>query len=76
MTEPVNVATVVRAIDEAFGEGFAREHPELVGNMLLASAINVAGAHIESGLDEIASALQDTEVPLVASARPTFDVIR
>jgi hypothetical protein len=77
MAEPVTVATVVRAIDEVLGEGFAREHSELVGAMLLASAINVAGAHIESGLDEIAEALEGTEVPLtVVRPNPAFDVIR
>jgi hypothetical protein len=75
-TQSVTVAGVVEAIDAAFGEGFAREHPDLVGRMLLASAISLAGNHITNGLTEIAEALEGADVPLVTSGRPTFDVIR
>jgi hypothetical protein len=76
MTQSVTVASVVEAIDAAFGEGFAREHPDLVGRMLLASAVSLAGIHITNGLTEIASALEDTEVPLTIARPPAFDVIR
>lgn len=35
----VNNMTVIRqAIDKQFGEGYAKQHPELLGNMLIASA--------------------------------------
>jgi hypothetical protein len=75
-TQSVTVAGVVEAIDAVLGKGFAREHPELIGTMLLTSAISIAGAHIEAGLDEIAEALEDTEVPLTIARPPAFDVIR
>lgn len=30
----------INAIDGKFGEGYAKVHPELIGNLVLASALN------------------------------------
>ncbi len=39
------ITRAINAIDEEFGEGYAREHPELVGAYMQAAAINgVTGA--------------------------------
>lgn len=60
MTARVYLAKAVTAIDEEFGEGYAKSNPELVGAFIQscaldyqAAAIQIAGQRIESGLSEI-----------------------
>lgn len=38
----------VEAIDKQFGDGYAREHPELVAGFMQAAAIDQAGMYIRS----------------------------
>ena len=52
-TNPVAITTnnymlqAVRNIDEAFGDGYAKEHPELVGAYMQTVAIEEQSRHIE-----------------------------
>lgn len=43
MTE-THLAEAVRAIDTAFGEGYAREHPDLVASLVQSATIEAAVA--------------------------------
>lgn len=48
-----HLAEAIKAIDTAFGEGYARQHPELVASMIQSATIEAAvatgyGAHQEA----------------------------
>jgi len=46
--ETEQIVGVVSAIDEALGEQYARKNPELVGDVLKASAMNRLAAAVRS----------------------------
>lgn len=48
-----NMWKIVEGIDEAFGKGFAKAHPELVGDMVKAAAIDYCGTTLHYDFDEI-----------------------
>ena len=47
----------VKGIDQCLGDGFAQSHPELVGTLLLAQAVDHVAFAIEDGADGMADAL-------------------
>lgn len=48
-----NMWKIVDGIDETFGKGYAKDHPELVGEMVRAAAIDYCGTVIHYDLDEL-----------------------
>ncbi|MCP5173483.1 MAG: hypothetical protein H6996_00075 [Moraxellaceae bacterium] len=54
MTAHDYMLEAVRRIDEVFGEGYAKTHPELVGDFMKTSAIDFATACISVSLQDIA----------------------
>ena len=48
-----NFFAAVTLIDKEFGEGYAKAHPELVGDFLKAAATETAGTIIYMGLQHI-----------------------
>jgi hypothetical protein len=54
-----NMRRAITDIDNTFGEGYAREHPEFVGQIVLASAIDYCGTVIHLDLEELANVLVD-----------------
>ena len=59
------LAAAIESIDAAFGAGFARKNPMLVGQYMMASATNLSAfmqasmAMQASGMDEMLAALND-----------------
>lgn len=43
MSAADNMRSAVDYIDDFFGKGYAKEHPELVGAMVMAAAIDYSG---------------------------------
>ena len=62
---PDPLQTVQQAIDRTFGDGFAREHPELVAGVLIAA-----------GLREIAVALAEPEEETQQHIVPARELLR
>ncbi len=52
--------TMVEAIDDVLGEGYARKNPELVGRMMVAEQIGFAGHQISHAL----APFEDDEFPM------------
>ena len=53
MTASEYFAKAVRDIDEMFGEGYAKEHPELIGAYMHTAAIDLATAVIARAIEAI-----------------------
>lgn len=49
----------IKMIDEAFGEGYSKEHPELVARFIQAASMDSAAAVLARGLKGIAEAIVD-----------------
>ncbi len=49
----------IKMIDEAFGEGYSREHPELVARFIQAASMDSAAATLTQGIKGIAEAIMD-----------------
>lgn len=47
--------TVVKVIDDKFGEGYAQEHPELVGSTMIADSIYSVTEIISDMLENVGS---------------------
>jgi hypothetical protein len=66
MTTQTNLVDSVVAIDKFFGQGFAREHPVLIGAFMQATATVYAGEiiarRIMAGSDGIAEALRAANI--------------
>lgn len=63
MTAATYMKTAVREIDELFGEGFAKKHPELIGQFMMTSAIDLMtgtlGKIAQEELGNVSAALTD-----------------
>jgi len=58
MTTNLYLDAAVTAIDQTFGQGYAKAHPELVAAYIKTCAIDLAGSIITSALQDIAEAKQ------------------
>ncbi len=56
-TADVWLRSVVRSIDEVFGDGHARANPELVAAMLAASASDFRTTMLTASVDRLADAI-------------------
>lgn len=58
----MHLTKAIKSIDSTFGEGYAKEHPELVGTMVQATIIDVnakiTARILKNGLSEIVSILE------------------
>lgn len=50
----------VHNIDQTFGEGYAKAHPELVGAMVQAASLDFAGSILRQGLDDLTRQIVDS----------------
>ena len=48
-----NLGEIVSGIDEVFGAGYAKQHPELVGQLLNAASIDYSGTVIHYDLEDL-----------------------
>lgn len=48
-----NMCEIVEGIDKTFDKGYAKAHPELVGEMVRAAAIDYCGTVLHFDLEEI-----------------------
>lgn len=53
MTADTYMREAIKCIDERFGEGFARENPSLVGQFILASALDFTGSIVAGALEDL-----------------------
>ncbi len=49
----------IKMIDEAFGEGYSKEHPELVARFIQAASMDSTAAVLSRALKEIAEVIVD-----------------
>jgi hypothetical protein len=64
MTDPISRLEVVqREIDRVFGEGYAREHPDIVAAVMQTAASDWAAARIAVAIERVAAALLVEEEP-------------
>jgi hypothetical protein len=52
MTSITYMNRIVDEVDLAFGEGYAKEHPDLVGMLVIASAIDFASSSISAVMQQ------------------------
>lgn len=57
MSAADNMRSAVDYIDDFFGKGYAKEHPELVGAMVMAAAIDYSGTALHNAMNGITDAL-------------------
>lgn len=57
-----NMRRAVKDIDETFGNGYSREHPELVGQIVLASAVDYCGTVIHLDLEELKEMISSSKI--------------
>lgn len=50
----------VRIIDEKFGEGYAKEHPELIGHFMRTAAADFHTAILNQKLDDLVAEIRDS----------------
>lgn len=48
-----NMRRAIKDVDDTFGPGYAKEHPELLGSIVLASAIDYCGTVLHNSLETI-----------------------
>jgi hypothetical protein len=53
MTAHDYLLAAVHDIDEIFGQGYARAHPELAGQFILTCAIDFAGAIVARAIENL-----------------------
>lgn len=58
-TSETYLRRAVRAIDAQFGEGFARSNPDLVGKMIIASAMDFAAASFGKVIGELNDTIEN-----------------
>ncbi|KIX12639.1 hypothetical protein X474_18010 [Dethiosulfatarculus sandiegensis] len=52
----------MRIIDSKFGEGYAKDHPELVADFMKTCALDFGAAIITASLQEISESLHDNSL--------------
>ena len=52
-----NMRRAIKDIDETFGKGYAKEHPDLLGSIVMASSIDYAGTLVSDRLSELVLAI-------------------
>lgn len=60
-TAETYLADAIRAIDNAFGDNFARDHPRIVAAFMKTAARDYHTAIMKAGLDNIAQAIQEAK---------------
>lgn len=56
-----NMRRAIDDIDETFEKGYAKDHPELLGMIVLASAIDYCGTVLHNDLEDLKQLLLDSE---------------
>lgn len=56
----------VIAIDRKFGNGYAKQHPELVGDFMKAAATESQGSQIAKTIQELAEELSKTNLEIAS----------
>ncbi|MDD4157325.1 MAG: hypothetical protein PHY08_12200 [Candidatus Cloacimonetes bacterium] len=54
-----NFKKIIKAIDEQFEIGYAKEHPELVGQMLIASNIDYAATLLNQSMELLSNVISE-----------------
>lgn len=54
-----NMRRAIKDIDDTFGPGYAKEHPELVGKIVMASAIDYCGTVLHIDLKELTEVISN-----------------
>lgn len=54
-----NLKRVVKDLDELYGHGFSEKHPELVGNLVLAAAVDYSGTLLHQDIEKLNERLSD-----------------
>lgn len=57
MSAADNMRRAVEDIDGTFGKGYAKAHPELVGALVMAAAIDYSGTALHNAMNGITDAL-------------------
>lgn len=52
-----NLSEITKGIDDVFGKGYAKAHPELVGSMVKAAAVDYLGTVLHFDMESLNSAL-------------------
>ena len=60
-TVEVYLRRAIRMLDEQFGEGYARNHPELVGQIVRAMSSDLSSATFGKTVGELADVLRDKD---------------
>ena len=64
------------AIDKDFGKGYAKQHPELVGDFLKAAAIEAQGTQIAKTIQELAEELSKTNSEIASQLFNVYEQLR
>lgn len=56
-----NMRRAIKDIDETFGEGYSQGHPELLGQIVIASAIDYFATLLHSDLETLTAAVPNME---------------
>ncbi len=48
-----NLKEIMNGIDDAFGKGYAKDHPELVGDVVRAASVDYFGTVLHYDLEEL-----------------------
>lgn len=59
MTADLYMGEAIRSIDKSFGDGYAAEHPELVGAFIQASALDFGASLIAKAIGELTDVVQE-----------------
>lgn len=54
-----NMKRAIEHIDNIFGKGYAKEHPELLGSIVMASAIDYCGTVLHLDLEDLNNTLSN-----------------
>lgn len=54
-----NLNRVVKDLNEMYGEGFAEKHLDLVGNLVLAAAVDYSGTLLHQDIEKLNERLTD-----------------
>ena len=54
-----NLKRVVKDLDEMYGPGFSEKHLDLVGNLVLAAAVDYSGTLLHDDLEKMNERLSD-----------------
>ena len=57
-----NMKSAIKDIDETFGEGYAKEHPGLVGQIVMASAIDYFGTLLHIDMEKLIGVVSDLKI--------------